>query len=117
VDDISVLELATNRPPVQIMQTVISKRHHGLRVLGNHNRTRVEVDPGNLDSRTVLHVVASGRVQCPSPRRHYMDAVSYQSYPDRPPPSAVMIAQNAPARDAAFEITVCNDLNRRPVGG
>lgn len=60
IDDISVVELVTNQSPVQLIGNGdFENGLAGWRVLGNHNRTRVEVDPDNPGNH-VLHVVATG---------------------------------------------------------
>src|SRR2546423_540930 len=60
VDDISVLELPTNQPPVQMIANGdFESGISGWRVLGDHNRSKVETDPDNPGNH-VLHVMATG---------------------------------------------------------
>src|SRR5205823_5953799 len=60
VDDISVLELPTNQPPVQMIANGdFESGINGWRVLGDHNRSKVETDPDSPGNH-VLHVMATG---------------------------------------------------------
>jgi hypothetical protein len=59
VDDISVLESPTNIPLQFVGNGNFENGLAGWRVLGTHNRSRVEAEPGN-PANHVLHVIASG---------------------------------------------------------
>jgi len=60
VDDISVQELSTNQPPVELVANGdFENGITGWRVLGDHGASRVEIDSDNPGNH-VLHVIATG---------------------------------------------------------
>jgi hypothetical protein len=59
IDDLSVIESPTNNPAAIISNGDFEAGPAGWRVLGTHNRSRVETEPGN-PANHVLHLVATG---------------------------------------------------------
>jgi hypothetical protein len=59
IDDLSVIESPTNNPVAIISNGDFESGLSGWRVLGTHNRSRVEPEPGNPGNH-VLHLIATG---------------------------------------------------------